>query len=62
MSLDFKVELTVENREIHTIINGKRYIYTIDGALYEKFWFVYSCSPGKALNFLKEHCKAWERG
>jgi hypothetical protein len=60
-SLDLKVEAIIAGHEIHTLINGKRYIYVIDGAYVPGFRTLYKYAPGKALQFLKDKSRHWWR-
>ena len=61
-SLDFKIEGIINwYGEVHTVINGKRYVYNIDAALIPKLRTLYKHSPGKALQFLKERSTGYWR-
>jgi hypothetical protein len=59
--LRFDIQAIISQTEIWTIVNGKEYIYWIDGALIPEFRKLYSRTPGKALNFLKTHSYKVER-
>ena len=59
--LHFSIQGIISQTEIWTLINGKEYIYWIDGALIPEFRKLYSHSPGKALSFLKTYSYKVER-
>ena len=54
--LDFKIQAVIERTELWVLINGKEYVYLIDGALLPELRKLYSYQPGKALAFLKSKC------
>ena len=59
--LEFNISMIIQRRELYATINGKNYLYIIDGALLNSFKDLYYISPARALQFLKAHCERWER-
>ena len=55
--LDFRVESIVTGAEVHSLIQGVKYVHLIDGAKVPLFERLYKHSPGHALQFLKAHAR-----
>jgi len=57
----FDLLCTVSTGEVHSTIDGKYYIYYIDAAFIPEFLRIHKFSPGKALHFLKEKARDYDK-